>query len=113
MLVSASPPSSLPPKEREREGARAKEREKRVSCVHMYYCTCTHIFMSIYLCNDHAVVHDMINFPQLLHSRPVLDTIPGFIANKRPPLVSYSYSKTIGPKIFNFKPCIKDFVFLT
>ena len=23
---------------------------------------------------------DMINFPQLLHSRPVLDTIPGFIA---------------------------------
>ena len=25
---------------------------------------------------------DMINFPQLLHSRPVLDTLPGFIANK-------------------------------
>ena len=54
---------------------------------------------------------DMINFPQLLHSRPVLDTISGFIANKRPPLVSYSYSKTIGPKIFIFKRCIKDFNF--
>ena len=42
---------------------------------------------------------------------PLYCTIPGFIANKRPPLVSYSYSKTIGPKIFNFKRCIKDFNF--
>ena len=35
-------------------------------------------FMQLHFSNK----GDMINFPQLLHSRPVLDTIPGFIANK-------------------------------
>ena len=39
---------------------------------------------------------------EILRSKPVLDTIPGFIANIKLPMVNYSYSKTIDPRIFNF-----------
>ena len=44
----------------------------------------------------------MINLSQILNSKPVINTIPSFLSYKEPPIVSYSYTKTIGPKIFNF-----------
>ena len=34
-----------------------------------------------------------------------------FLSYKEPPIVSYSYTKTIGPKIFNFKQCMKNLDF--
>ena len=43
----------------------------------------------------------MINLPQILNNRLVLNTIPSFLADKEPPIVSYSYTKTIGTKNFN------------
>ena len=42
---------------------------------------------------------EMINLPQILNNKLVLNTIPSFLADKEPPIVSYSYTKTIGPKI--------------
>ena len=50
---------------------------------------------------------EMINLSQILHSKPVKKAIPGFIQNQTPPTISYSYTKTIAGKIFNFKHTIK------
>ena len=46
---------------------------------------------------------EMINLSQILHSKPVKESIPSFIQNQTPPTISYSYTKTIAGKIFNFK----------
>ena len=54
---------------------------------------------------------EMINLSQILHSKPVKKAIPGFIQNQTPPTISYSYTKTIAGKIFNFKQTIKDIDF--
>ena len=51
---------------------------------------------------------EMINLSLILHSKPVKKAIPGFIQNQTPPTISYSYTKTIAGKIFNFKQTIKD-----
>ena len=56
---------------------------------------------------------EMIKIPQILHSKPVKNTIPSLIQNKTPPTVSYSYTKTIAGKIFNFKQTIKELDFET
>ena len=53
----------------------------------------------------------MIKIPQILHSKHVKKSIPNFIQNQTPPLVSYSYTKTIAGKIFNFKQTIKELDF--
>ena len=44
---------------------------------------------------------EMINLPRVLSSRYVRNAIPQFLKNKEPPMVSYSYTKTISSKIFN------------
>ena len=54
---------------------------------------------------------EMIKIPQILHSKHVKKSIPNFIQNQTPPLVSYSYTKTIAGKIFNFKQTIKELDF--
>ena len=56
---------------------------------------------------------EMIDLPRILNSKTVRNAIPAFIFDKRLPVVSYSYCKTIGPTIFNFKQSIKDFNFDT
>ena len=56
---------------------------------------------------------EMINLSQILHSKPVKESIPSFIQNQTPPTISYSYTKTIAGKIFNFKQSIKDLDFET
>ena len=53
----------------------------------------------------------MINLSQILHSKPVKKLIPSFFQNQTPPIISYSYTKTIAGKIFNFKQSIKDLDF--
>ena len=53
----------------------------------------------------------MINLSQILHSKPVKKSIPSFFQNQTPPIISYSYTKTIAGKIFNFKQSIKDLDF--
>ena len=52
---------------------------------------------------------EMVNLPQILNSKPVTVTIPSFLlSHKESPIVSYSYTNTIGPKKFNFKQCMKN-----
>ena len=46
---------------------------------------------------------EMINLSGILRSRRVKDTIPVFFEHRDPPTVSYKYTKTIGPSVFNFK----------
>ena len=53
----------------------------------------------------------MVNLSQILHSKPVKKSIPSFIQNQTPPTISYSYTKTIAGKVFNFKQSIKDLDF--
>ena len=54
---------------------------------------------------------EMINLSQILHSKPVKKSIPSFFQNQTPPIISYSYTKTIAGKIYNFKQSIKDLDF--
>ena len=54
---------------------------------------------------------EMINLSQILHSKSVKKSIPSFFQNQTPPIISYSYTKTIAGKIFNFKQSIKDLDF--
>ena len=37
---------------------------------------------------------EMLNLPKILHSKAVRDAVPPFL-NKEPPMVSYTYTKTI------------------
>ena len=53
----------------------------------------------------------MINLPQILNNKRVISSIPTFFTNRNPPLVSYSYTKSIANKIFNFKWITKDLDF--
>ena len=53
----------------------------------------------------------MIKLSQILHSKPIKRVIPNFIQNQTPPTISYSYTKTIVGKIFNFKQSIEDIDF--
>ena len=46
---------------------------------------------------------EMINLSGILRYRWVKDTIPVFFEHRDPPTVSYKYTKTIGPSVFNFK----------
>ena len=54
---------------------------------------------------------EMINLSQILRSKPVKKSIASFFQNQVPPIISYSYTKTIAGKIFNFKQSIKDLDF--
>ena len=43
---------------------------------------------------------EMINLPQILNNKRVISSIPTFFTNRSPPLVSYSYTKSIANKNF-------------
>ena len=48
---------------------------------------------------------EMLELPKILHSKSVMNTIPQFLSNRKPPRVSYSYTKTIATHLFqNYKP---------
>ena len=46
---------------------------------------------------------EMLELPKILHSKSVMNTIPQFLSNRKPPRVSYSYTKTIASRVFNQK----------
>ena len=53
----------------------------------------------------------MLNLPRILHSKTVRDALPPFLSNKKPPMVSYTYTKTISSQIFNHKRVVEELDF--
>ena len=45
---------------------------------------------------------DAVNLPSTLRSKSVTETVPTYFKEKEPPIISYTYTKTIASKIFNF-----------
>ena len=45
---------------------------------------------------------DAVNLPSILRSKSVTETVPTYFKEKEPPIISYTYTKTTGSKIFNF-----------
>ena len=54
---------------------------------------------------------DLINLPRILHYKRVAKQVPHFFRNREPPIVSYSYPKTIANKIFNFRNVLEELDF--
>ena len=54
---------------------------------------------------------EMLELPKILHSKSVMNTIPQFLSNRKPPRVSYSYTKTIASRVFNQKKVVEDLDF--
>ena len=46
---------------------------------------------------------DAVNISNILNHKKVTSTIPVYFKNQSPPIISYSYSSPIAPKIFNYK----------
>ena len=51
---------------------------------------------------------DAVNLPSILRSRSVTETVPTYFKEKEPPIISYTYTKTIASKIFNFSSTLSD-----
>ena len=51
---------------------------------------------------------DAINLPSILRSKPVIETVPTYFEEKESPVISYTYTKTIASKIFNFPSTLSD-----
>ena len=49
----------------------------------------------------------MIGLPQILNSKYVRGAIPQFLKNREPPMVSYSYTRTISGAIFNQRSVVE------
>ena len=45
---------------------------------------------------------DAVNLPSILRSKSVTETVPTYFKEKEPPIILYTYTKTIAKKIFNF-----------
>ena len=51
---------------------------------------------------------DAVNLPLILRSKSVIETVPTYFKEKEPPIISYTYTKTIASKIFNFSSTPSD-----
>ena len=51
---------------------------------------------------------DEVNLPSILRSKSVTETVPTYFKEKEPPIISYTYTKTIVGKIFNFSSTLSD-----
>ena len=52
---------------------------------------------------------EMLELPKILHTKSVMNTIPQFLlSNRKPPRVSYSYTKTIASRVFNQKKVVEE-----
>ena len=51
---------------------------------------------------------DAVNLPSILRSKSVTETVPTYFKWKEPPIISYTYTKTIASKIFNFSSTLSD-----
>ena len=54
---------------------------------------------------------EMLQLPKILHSKSVRDTVPQFLSNRKPPRVSYSYTKTILSQVFSQKKVVEELDF--
>ena len=52
----------------------------------------------------------MVNLSSIVHSGKVRSTVPAFYKDREPPIISYKYSKPIGPTIFNFRQVARGHV---
>ena len=50
----------------------------------------------------------MININNILHNKDVVDKVPPYFKFQDPPIVSYTYSKIIGRKLFNYNRVLKE-----
>ena len=51
---------------------------------------------------------DAVNLPSILRSKSVTETVQTYFKEKEPPIISYTYTKTIASKIFNFSSTLLD-----
>ena len=51
---------------------------------------------------------DAVNLPSILRSKSVTETVPTYFKEKEPPIISYTYTKTIASKIFNFSSTLSN-----
>ena len=51
---------------------------------------------------------DAVNLPSILRSKSVIETAPTYFKEKEPPIISYTYTKTVANKIFNFSSTLSD-----
>ena len=51
---------------------------------------------------------EMTNLPKILNLKQVRDMIPPFLSHCKPPMVSYSYTRTISGQIFNQKGAVEE-----
>ena len=58
----------------------------------------------------HSKGIEMVNLTcsSIVHSRKVRSTVPAFYKDREPPIISYKYSKPIGPTIFNFRQVARE-----
>ena len=51
---------------------------------------------------------DAVNFPSILRSKSVTETVPTYFKVKEPPIIPYTCINTIASKIFNFSSTLSD-----
>jgi hypothetical protein len=51
---------------------------------------------------------DAINISNILNRKEVVKEIPPYLKNQSVPIVSYSYTNSIGRKFFNYKEALQD-----
>ena len=54
---------------------------------------------------------DAINIYNILHNKHVRKTIPPYFKYQANPKISYTYSRSIASKLFNYKQCLQDWRF--
>ena len=50
----------------------------------------------------------MINLPKILNGRNIRSAVPNFLNNVNPPIVGYTYSKSIASKMFNHNKVVEE-----
>ena len=56
----------------------------------------------------HNLGMDMLNLPRTLNCKKVMMAVPNYLRNTPPPVVSYTYTKTIAGKIFNHRKVVEE-----
>ena len=51
---------------------------------------------------------DALNLPSIVRSKSFTERVPTYFKEKEPPIISYTYTKTIASKIFNFSSTLSD-----
>ena len=73
--------------------------------VHVCVCVCAcKNYMNLMFHNKGM---DMINFPRILNSKKVMAAVPNYLRGP-PPIVSYTYTRTIAGKIFNNRKVVNE-----